>query len=114
MGYKRREEDLVMSGQRSLLPEQVPPPRAKLRVTDVASSPTAQTRGIRIPRNMRVPQSSVVTRAFRDPLRGIHNGRDPLEDWQTSSGGAVGHGTLGVEAWRIEDEGWALLRILDD
>jgi hypothetical protein len=105
MGYKRELERKVSSGQGSLLP--LPPPQ--LRVQESGCSPAASKLGIMLYPNMRVPESSVIARTFADSFGLPHRGTELLSDWQTSTSGPVGHGKVEVEAFRRDDEVWALL-----
>jgi len=111
MGYKRDEERTLASPQLALFPDHVPVPEPKLRVAEVTGSPAALESGIRVHPNMQVPEASLVARAFQDPWMLAGSGREALEQWQTSSGGPIGSGEVEVEAMRLEDEVWALLRL---
>ena len=64
--------------------------------------------GIRFHENMQVPDTSLVSRAFSGPEDRVE-GEEPLEIWQTSSGGPIGHGRLYLEARRRGDEVWCLV-----
>ncbi len=111
MALKREEQRALASPQLPLLTEYVPIPQPKLRVTEVQGTAAALASGIRVHQNMQVPESSLVARAFHDPLMLTCIGRERLEEWQTSTGGPIGYGDVEVEAVRFEDEVWALLRI---
>ncbi len=104
--YKRGEERQLAQGR---LPGLGSKPEPKLRIKDPSGSPSALDLGVRVHRNMQVPDSSLVACAFRDPGGLVHSGTEPLEIWQTSSGGPIGYGTVDVEAMRVDEEVWALL-----
>ncbi|MCL5960658.1 MAG: hypothetical protein M1358_15365, partial [Chloroflexi bacterium] len=110
MGFKRDEELRLTSRQArmSLFPNENPKPEPKLRVRAVTSSPATNDLGIRVHLNMQVPESSVVARAFQDASGLMQSGREPLEAWETSSGGPIGCGEVEVEAIRIDLEVWSL------
>lgn len=110
MGYKKDEERLLRSPQIRMLPD-YSKPEPKLRVQEAAGSPEAIDLGVRVHPNMQVPDSSVVAAAFRDPWGLVHTGAERLDDWRTSSGGPIGSGTVEIEAYRIEDQVWALLHV---
>jgi hypothetical protein len=106
--YKRGEQRQLSQGR---LPGLVGRPEPKLRLKEASGSPLALDLEVRVHWNMQVPDSSLVACAFRD-LGGLaHSGSEPLEIWQTSSGGPVGYGTVDVEAMRVDEEVWALLRL---
>jgi len=110
MALKKGEERQLP--QMRLFPDKVQKTIPKLRVREMSSSPAVSNTGIRIHQNMQVPASSIVGQAFRDPTGSLHEGREPLEAWETSSTGPIGYGTLEVEALRIDDEVWALLHLV--
>ena len=105
MGYKRELQRKLTAGQGHLLPL----PQPKLRVRDSGCSPAASDLGITLYRNMRVPDSSIVTKAFGDDYALTHTGRERLEQWQISSSGPIGQGTIEVEAFKRDNEVWAIL-----
>jgi hypothetical protein len=109
MGYKRKEERFLTEYGATLFPEERPLPTPKLRVHEVAHSPAVEELGIRIHKNMEVPQLSVVVAASKDTPGFIRRGREKLESWRTSSTGPIGYGEIEVEALRIDDEVWALV-----
>ena len=106
--YKRGEERQLAQGR---LPGLDSRPEAKLRIKEASGSPPALHLRVRVHWNMQVPDSSHVACAFRDPRGLVHSGDEPLNIWRTSSGGPIGYGTVDVEAMRIDEEVWALLRL---
>jgi len=87
--------------------------RTKLRVQEAVGSPSALALGIRAHLNMQVPDCSIVASVFQDQCGlGPSEGKERLEEWQTSSEGPIGSGLIEVEATRMDDQVWALLRIL--
>lgn len=109
--YKRGEQRQLAQGR---LPRLVDRPRPKLRVKEASGSPPALDLEARVHWNMQVPDSSLVACAFRDSEGLGHSGSEPLEIWQTSSGGPIGYGTVDVEAMTVDEEVWALLRLHPD
>lgn len=106
MGQKRDLERKLLNKQASLLPL----PEPQLRVREVSSSSSAKQNGINIFRNMRVPNQSTVSFAF-DAAGTTIDGKELLETWETSSSGPVGNGEIEVEAFKRDDEVWALIRL---
>jgi hypothetical protein len=108
LGYKnseRRQLDDLLSGlDDATLPE------PKLRVRSSSANGPASRSGIRFHENMQVPEASLVWAAFTGPGDRA-DGQEPLEIWQTSNGGPIGRGHLGVEALRRGDEVWCLVRL---
>ena len=104
------EERRTNSRQLRMIPTD--PPDPKLRVQSSIMSPAAAESGVRFHRNMRVPEGSVVAQAFADEWGAFVVGDEPLDTWQTSSGGPIGSGMLHVEAvLRGYNEVWALVRL---
>ena len=112
MGLKADERRRLNSPQLHLIATD--PPEAKLRVQAAAFSPAAASLGVRFHPNMTVPETSVVAQAFGDEWGAPIEGEEPLDDWQTTSGGPVGSGAIHVEAMRVgNEEVWALVQLLD-
>lgn len=108
-GYKKSEERRLRDP--GLFPEVKPKP--VLRVLSVGCNAAALEAGLRIHRNMRVPDSSVIARVIEDPIawgaRMPLKAVESLEDWTTSSGGPIGEGSVTVEARRHGDHVIALI-----
>jgi hypothetical protein len=81
----------------------------QLRVQDADYSPLAESSGHRFHRNMRVPETSLVSRAYCDVRRRPQAGLEMLDTWVTSSDGSIGSGPISVEAIRKGDDVWALI-----
>jgi hypothetical protein len=111
MGYKREEERRLSNKQTRLFPDNRQLPQKQLRVQQVGCNSPGTMLGIMPYQNMRVPGSSVVAQAFADSFCLTHRGTESLSDWQTSDSGPIGYGELEVEAFRRDDEVWALLRL---
>jgi hypothetical protein len=113
MGMKRAEMEALESRQQGLFPGMSRRPMPKLRVQEVAVSAGARAQAVRFHGNMEVPESSVVSEAFRDSLRRQLTGRERLETWRTSSSGSIGEGIIDVEAQRMgDDQVWALIHLV--
>jgi hypothetical protein len=108
LGYKnseRRQLDDLLSGL-----DDANPPEAKLRVKSSSPNDAASRSGIRFHENMQVPGASLVSAAYNGPIDRA-DGQESLEIWQTSDGGPIGRGRLGIEALRRGDEVWCLVRL---
>ncbi len=110
LGYKRDEERALADLQADHFPDGIPRPEPKLRVREAAATPAVAQLAIRVHRNMEVPPSSIVASAFRDSVGLLHTGSEPLQAWRTSASGPIGRGEVDVEAIRLHEEVWALLR----
>ena len=105
---ERRQLDDLLSGL-----DDVNLPQPKLRVLSSSPNDAATQLGIRFHENMQVPETSLVSQAFNGSEDRVA-GQEPLEIWQTSSGGPIGHGRLYVEARRRGDEVWCLVHVDSD
>ncbi len=110
-GYKRDEERRLSSKQTRLFPDDRQLPQKKLRVRQVGRNSSAASLDLMPYQNMRVPDSSIIAQALTDSFCLTHHGTESLSDWQTSASGPIGYGELEVEAFRRDDEVWALLRM---
>ena len=114
LGYKREEARQLTTLREPPLPIHGSRPQPKLRVQETTCSPAAAGLGIRVHPNMRVPETSIVAKAFLDPWASTHTGIETLESWETSSGGSIGHGTVEVEAFRSDDQVLAIMHLVPD
>jgi hypothetical protein len=101
---KRQLDDLLSGLDDAHLPE------AKLRVRSSSANDAASRSGIRFHENMQVPEASLVSAAYSGPVDRA-DGQESLEIWQTSDGGPIGRGRLGIETLRRGDEVWCLVRL---
>ena len=81
----------------------------KLRVTEVSPNDAAAQSGVRIHQWMRVPESGVVALSHRSGLD--CTGSEPLQEWETSSGGPIGFGELLVDTQVVGEEVLALVSV---
>ena len=88
-------------------------PQPKLRVQSSSANDAAAKLGIRFHENMQVPETSLVSQAFSGSDDQVE-GQEPLDIWQTSTGGPIGQGHLYVEARRRGDEVWCLVHVNSD
>jgi hypothetical protein len=112
MKYKAAEERELASGQGELIPSEKPKPA--LRVSRAGANSAARARGLHIPKNMRVPAGSIISLAMREeedhaPRLAVEN----LNWWRSSDGTALQHASVRVEALRIRDRVFAIVRVLD-
>lgn len=108
LGYKKSEKrqlDDLLSGL-----EDTSTPQAKLRVRFSLANDAAIATGVRFHENMQVPATSLVSATYNRSIDRA-DGHERLEIWETSGGGPIGQGQLGVEAVRRGDEVWCLLRL---
>jgi hypothetical protein len=110
LGYKKSEQRQLGDLLSGL--DDADQPGPKLRVSSTSPNDAAGLTGIRFHQNMQVPTTSLVSAAYDGTLYRAY-GYESLEIWQTSSGGPIGRGRLGVEAIRRGDEVWCLLRLSD-
>ena len=93
LGYKKAEMEALESPQGELLP--APSPIAVLRVADSHRNDAAKALGLLIPKKMRVPESSVISKAFHDG--GDWVAQEHLGDW-SSKGRSLPAVPIQVEA----------------
>lgn len=109
--YKKLELAHIRSGQGDLFPADRPIP--KLRACVAVPNDEARAAGLRIDRNMQVPEESVIHSLWvvgegSDDL--IHaEAVESLGDWKHSDGEAVGHLDVRIEARRVRDKVIALV-----
>ncbi len=112
LGLKVSEQRRLQSPQLSLMP--AARPKEKLRVQESFSNPAARDAGMRFFSNMRVPESSIVAVVFNGELDALEGEIEPLDAWETSSGGPIGSGTIHVGAeWVTGNEVWAIAQLLN-
>lgn len=112
MGYKKVEQEQLNSPQMPLFPSE--PPQAKLRALVVRPNNSAKDTGIRINWNMEIPADSVVSTLFHKtptittPM--VTRGRENLSIWQHSDGTSLDNVDVDIEARRLGDRVFALIR----
>jgi len=113
MAFKKQELAHIRSGQGELFPTDRP--KAKLRARVAVANEAAGAAGLRIDRNMQVPESSVIHELWM-----ARNGSDEpvhaaaienLADWKHSNGESVGDLDVRVEARRVPDKVIALVTV---
>jgi hypothetical protein len=113
MAYKKQELARLRSGQHDLFPRERPAPQLRARV--VVPNDKAKAAGLRIDRNMRVPEDSVIHSLWvrgEGLEAGIDaDGVESLRDWKHSNGDAVGDLDVRVEARLVPDKVIALVTI---
>ena len=92
---KTGEMRRLNSPQMRLIPDN--PPEAKLRVREVVRSARAEELNVQFHPNMRVPESSIVFQTFKGSRAVGGEETEPLDIWETSSGGPIGHGEIHIE-----------------
>ena len=95
MALKASEARRMNSPQLRLIPDK--PPEAKLRVREVVWGNHTEGLNVRFHPNMRVPESSIISRVSRGSWEVGGEETEPLDIWETSSGGPIGYGEIHVE-----------------
>ena len=95
MRHKARERRMLNSGARFLLDDMKP--ETKLRVALVVPNEPASEGGFMVQKNMQIPASSVIHRAFNDDTTDL-SGYENLASWTFSDGGSLEHCDVFVEA----------------
>ena len=108
LAFRKSDERAIRNGQKDLFSCDAPKP--DLRAVQVTSNAPARQRAIYIPKNMRVPVSSVIFKAFEENTEHarLWNNED-LAWWSTSDGDCLRQLSLYVEAMRVRDRVWAIL-----
>ena len=110
MRFTAEEQRKLDSPQLPLMPEV--PPEAKLRIVASSRSPAAEGLDIRFHNNMRVPDASIVARAFSGDSGKVETGVEFLDFWETRSGGPIGTGAIKVQSSRTDSgEVWSLIHL---
>jgi hypothetical protein len=112
MGYRKDELEKLDDSQLTLFATDEP--EAKLRVVRVTANEQAKLVRLRFDRNMEVPEESIIARLFSDTA-GSGGARDAagvesLTLWKHSDGKALGTINVVVEARRLKDCVFALVR----
>ena len=108
MGFKRDEERKMKSGQIELFPS--PAPIAKLRVVSSMPNPAARRVGVSIHQKMRIPEASVIAKAFANNIEyEVMKVEENLNWWRSSEGKALRHEAVRIEAMRVRNRVWALI-----
>lgn len=106
---KARERRSLQTG--FLFPQAVPTP--ELRAVGVVSSEPSRQCGLFIPRNMRVPGKSVISRVFFEKTVDLADrtweSRELLSDWSDSKGNCLADMPVIVEAGRAGSRVFALI-----
>jgi hypothetical protein len=112
MGHKKHELRALDPNQLRLFEDDGP--EARLRIARVTANDHARACGLRFDRNMEVPEESTIARLFpeSDPTTGARDatGTENLSLWTHSDGTALGSTDVVVEARRINDLIFALVR----
>lgn len=88
--------------------DDINPPQPKLRVLSSSPNDAATQLGIRFHENMQVPETSLVSEAFKGP-EDRAKGQETLEIWRTSKGGPIGKGRIDIDARRRGEEVWCFV-----
>jgi hypothetical protein len=111
MGYKKHEREALESQQLTLLPAEKP--TAELRVSVAGGNEAARRSALRVNKNMRVPEDSLLYKHFYLSSATTSSDQTTSEDlgiWCHSDGRSVGTGLIFVETRHCEDHVLALMQ----
>ena len=113
MGLKKQERELLLSPQLNMFPDARP--KEKLRVISPVSNDKARQIGLRVNPNMRIPESSIVTKVYQNGFGGNSvTGWENLACWTHSDGSHLIDLDVFVEAKLInEDLIQAIISVID-
>jgi hypothetical protein len=112
MGLKKTELRRIQSKQMNLLPEA--PPKPKLRVLSSMSNLAARQISLQIPRFMRVPSRSILTRIFKGETNSLTTSGEAQENliwWTSSDGGALSPAQVNIQAIKVNDRIFAIVSL---
>lgn len=111
-GFKKDEERLLMAMEHQL--EEKFAPVMKLRVREATSSRKLEELGLRFHKNMEIPSTSIIGKAFEGSDYDSYIGTELLQAWTTSKDGPIGFGKIEIEAKRIPslNEVWAIIHVV--
>lgn len=114
LGLKLGELRALHSPQASLFPEPKPTPR--LRVFNAVSNAAARRSCIQIPRNMRVPDCSIISAVFNASEEDGDATREAVENlsaWVASDGSGLPAQEVSIHAKRVCDRVFAIIAVVD-
>ena len=112
LAYKKSERRRLRSAQVTLdLGVSALSPTPKLRAVDVIPGGDPSSVGLRIFSPMRVPEGSVLTRAFQSPRDVTLQATEDQAWWETSTGGSLPDLPLRVQAMRRGDFVYGIIAI---
>lgn len=111
-GFKKNEEKFLLAMEHELIEEELAPVM-KLRICGATSSWKLEELGIRFHKNMEIPITSIIFKAFDGNDYESYTGTELLQMWTTSKG-SIGYGKIEIEAKRIPslNEVWAIVHIM--
>ncbi|MCL4873558.1 hypothetical protein KJ039_05710 [bacterium] len=111
LGFKKDEERLLFAMEHEVIKEKFAPVM-KLRIREATSSLKLEELEIRFHKNMEIPTTSIISKAFDGNDYESYTGAELLQTWTTSKG-SIGYGKIEIEAKRIPslNEVWAIIYI---
>lgn len=112
MGLKKTEQRQIESRQIDLLPPKQPKPQ--LRVLTSMPNPAARNLSLQIPRYMRVPSRSILSKLFKgeiDPAVISGEAEENLFWWTSSDGGALSPAQVNIQAIKVNDRVVAIVTL---
>jgi hypothetical protein len=107
---KAHEQRALDAGQTYLSENEKPQP--KLRVVTVLTNPAAKEAGIRVDRNMEVPEKSVIAQAVGRGDELVVHGKENLSSWVHSDGSSLPDVDVIIESSSTRERAIALIRPL--
>lgn len=104
LAYKKSERERITAGEQGIKPT--------LRVLRSISNPSAREAHLHIPRNMRVPLSSVITRVYSESIDGLishETAPENLSAWTTTQGVGLPDLDVMIEARSLGERVLALV-----
>ena len=87
-------------------------PKKALRVKKVKANDVARSKGIHIPKNMRVPNSSVISKCYHSGVREATCENEDLSSWSFSDGKALAPRVVSVSVRHLGTKVVAILQTI--
>jgi hypothetical protein len=112
MGLKKSEQEEMESGQVRLFPNELPV--EKLRVKAIFANDRATKRGLRVHKNMRVPDSCVISTVFHCSNVSDYASFSAIENlnaWETSTGKRLADIEVTIQSIRVRNKAYGLITV---
>lgn len=108
--YKQKVKRRLEDKRPKLFEVDDPPPPGELRAVMAIANLAAKEERFTIPRNMRVPKTSVIHAVFAAESFAEARAEENLKDWETSDGKSLEDRAVFVEARKVSDRVFALVQ----